>query len=269
MSIALIGNGGEGSLFVQSGGEFTTADLFVGLQYDYTDSNNELVPILGTGWINVEDSGSILNVTSDGFVIGENSHGELFVGYGGKVVSVDHVSGWQDGEGNWVAELPDPANPPEGYVATTSSAWVHIGNAASAYGRLEVNGEGSVFQNDHAPTIVGNFGVGSVIINAGGLLSNPYGEFWVGSNEGSNGDVAVTGVGSRLIQYHPLGYHSEIGGAGFGTMTLNDGGYAEFTELHLGQMPTGLGVVNVWHPTTMLNITHGNLVVADQGMGFL
>ncbi len=265
--LAIIGNGGEGQLHVQQGGQAEIANLVIGRRGEYRDDNDEPHAVNGNGRVIVDDAGSELRVTGAGFKIGLDDQGLMVVRNGGKAVSVDHVSGWQDGEGNWVPEPPDPSNPPEGYEATTSSAWVIIGDTEQGVGHLHVTGNGSVFQNDHAPLLVGNFGQGQLTIDDGGLVHNPHGELWVGVESGSRGSVIVQGNGSRLVQVSE--YDSAIGGSGTGMLTIDDGGLVEVNHLRIGSRTDGVGDVTVWRENSLLKVAEGDLMVGDQGLGFL
>ncbi len=266
-SLAIIGNGGDGWLNVQQGGEVEIANLLIGQQIGFFDQVIQLQVVAGNGQVVVDDAGSILKVTASDFRIGFDDQGEMTIRSGGKVVSVDHVIGWYDDQGQPVPDPEDPNNPPTGVVAATSSAWVVLGDTEQGKGRLTVTGNGSVFQNDHAPLLVGQFGQGQLTIDSGGLVHNPHGELWVAREQGSLGSVIVQNAGSRLIQESE--YPSVIGGAGEGNLTIDDGGYAEVTQLMVGDQSSGVGNVTVWRENSLLKVAQGDFIVGDQGLGFV
>ena len=101
-------------------------------------------------------------------------------------------------------------------VAITSS-YGYLGYNSGSSGTATVTGTGSKWTNS-GDLYVGNYGTGTLRIEAGGQVSNSTG--YLGYNSGSSGTATVTGAGSKWTNSGSL----YVGNSGSGTLHIRDGG---------------------------------------------
>ncbi len=144
-----------------------------------------------------------------------------------------------------------------------------IGYHSGSTGRVTVDGAASTWTMSGDPNLgyygflwVGRQGSGSLLISAGGSVSNPTG--YIGDQPGSSGEVTVDGVGSTWTNSGNL----YVGDNGDGKLTISSGGGVGSSSGHIGSRTgsTGLatvdGVGSTW-------INSSNLYVGNYGEGKL
>lgn len=105
----------------------------------------------------------------------------------------------------------------DGAVVSVASNSTVVGNTASGSGAAAVSGAGS--QLAARGLVVGNYGIGSLLIEQGGLVSAE--SINVGNVSGASGLVEVKGADSRLTSESTI----VVASAGSGTMRVSDGGH--------------------------------------------
>ncbi|MEQ9663203.1 MAG: hypothetical protein RLN87_11725, partial [Parasphingopyxis sp.] len=139
---------------------------------------------------------------------------------------------------------------------------------------VDVDGEDApVIENEgRAPTnaiIVGEFGNGLLTIRSGGVLRTRFGR--IGENEGSRGEIIVTGEGSRFAY---IENDLVVGNAGEGVLLVADGALAEGEATTIGSDATGVGLLTVTGAGSRLTTPQlqtgfagsGTLLVQDGGL---
>jgi T5SS/PEP-CTERM-associated repeat protein len=213
------GAGGSGSVTVSSSGSsMTSSFLNVGVSGDGTMLVNASGAVTNTGEAYIgRFSGSTGHMTVDGLgstwmntgtvlQVGGGGAGSLTVQNGGSVSSIDPSIG--DGTGSTGSAL----------VTGGGSRWNAIGSSGS----------------------VGNFGTGSLTVVAGGSLSIG-GTIYVAKQNGSSGNVIVTGSGSKY-----LGFNMSVGESGTGSLAITSGGIGTLNgSATVGDQTNGRGSVLV------------------------
>ena len=164
---AVVGDAGFGTLTIETSGSFTTRNLFIGNGAG------------STGEVNVDNATLTTDGPSSGhgYRIGQQGTGTLNVTGGGLVQIANDISGG-------IADFD-------------------LGVVAGASGTLNISGAGSSVVAEDA--LIGNGGVGTVMVSAGGLFdqnifTSP--DAFVGVQAGASGNVTVTGDNSRWNMRH-------------------------------------------------------------------
>jgi T5SS/PEP-CTERM-associated repeat protein len=134
-----------------------------------------------------------------------------------------------------------------------------IGDNSGGAGDLSVTGVGSRFTSD-ADLVVGNFGGGTVTIEAGGALRTT--RTRIGDETGAAGDVTIDGVGSTWIDSLQV----VIGNRGAGTAVIRNGATAEWPTATVGDEVGATGDLAAEGAGSTVHIA-GSLRVGDVGQG--
>ena len=108
--------------------------------------------------------------------------------------------------------------------------------------------------------MVGNSGNGTLVVEAGGMVSSVYGH--VGNGDGSTGMATITGTSSQWNNSSEL----RVGWRGNGTLKVEAGGVVSNTNGHLGRNFSSTGTVRVNGDGSEWNNSGGlNVGYADSG----
>ncbi|WP_050132552.1 autotransporter outer membrane beta-barrel domain-containing protein, partial [Yersinia frederiksenii] len=120
--------------------------------------------------------------------------------------------------------------------AKASSAWFFIGTNAGSDGELLVSGADTVLElsDTSAASRIGSSGKGKLTLADGALLHSKGSALSVGSSAGSDGQLIVTGEGTRLHLDKSL----TVGSSGMGRMDILDGAEViVLTNTYIGSAP--------------------------------
>jgi len=133
----------------------------------------------------------------------------------------------------------------------SSAGFVLIGNNFGDTGIATVNGTESSWTNSNGLTdlLVGRQGQGTLTVEAGGMVSNS-GNGLIGGLASGVGTATVTGTGSTWTNSGEIGTGELIvGGAGQGTLSIEEGGQVSNTGVGmLGNLTGSVGTVIVTDP---------------------
>ncbi len=195
--------------------------------------------VLGSGLVDLDGHSIAVGLYSDG-VMTISSGAELVVGQAtinaepastglvtvtgaGSIWRTDQMFVGYEGQATLVIE--------NGGVVTSSGATV---SRVSGTGTVTVDGIGSRWDIGDGGASWGHYGAADVTINNGGVVT--VGDrVYLGNSEGSSGDLAVDGTGSRL----EIDEHLIIGNAGSGSLEITQGGYVEADIVTLGSNTVG------------------------------
>ncbi|WP_238601239.1 autotransporter domain-containing protein [Xanthomonas arboricola] len=160
-----------------------------------------------------------------------------------------------------------------GGAVVTSSDDVSLGSTTTGNGTLRLTGPGAslAINSGFAQLYVGDAGIGSLILQ-GGSSATADGLMLVGNQQGSTGNVLVSGAGSALTARN-----MRVGRSGTGTLDITDGGTVTTTRpyavvnpygMSIGNDTTGVGTVNV-NNSGVLTTTDNFLVIGNDGKGTL
>ena len=207
-AIVTVGNLGDGTLTLSSGGSLDAADVTVGNNYNGAPGST----LTGTATI---ESGSSLMTTGSYDEIGGN------VGATGTVTV--------DGSGS---------------IWSAAAGTVDVGGQGSGF--LTISNDGAVTalqvtvgDNYQGPTTGG--GSGTALIESGGSLTTTGNFNAIGANVGGTGTVTVEGPGSK---WTAAGGTIDDGSEGTGTLTVSDSGAITAVDVTVGdnyQGPTAGG----------------------------
>ncbi|MCC8606238.1 autotransporter domain-containing protein [Xanthomonas vesicatoria] len=174
-----------------------------------------------------------------------------------------------------------------GAAVVTSEEDISLGSTAAGNGTLRLTGPGArlAINSGFWDLLVGEAGVGNLTLQ-GGSQATTAGLMTLGNQQGSSGNVLVTGAGSALTARE-----IRVGRGGTGTMDITNGGTVTTTRpysvvnnygMSLGDGTNGAGTVNVSNGGTLaiadnlllvgmvrdgtLNIGNGGTVNADRGV---
>lgn len=201
-----VGDTGVGALTITSGGSLSDTLSLLG---DATG---------GIGEVMLENSGSSWDNVA-GVIVGQSGRGTLVVRNGGALTTANGF---------------DPTVPVFGNGAS------FIGFDAGSNGSVEVIGSNSIWDNGNNLS-VGWLGSGTLRISDGAVVSNSSGT--IGGalvDNGSNAAVVVDGVGSTWTNRSVLTV-----GAGFGALTVSNGGRVSAQAGIIGQNGDSEGSVTV------------------------
>ena len=276
-----VGDSGTGTLIISAGGIVTDNQNFIGATIgnntkaagtvtvtgsgsSWTDNGDLYVGDYGTGTLLISAGGTVASFASNiGATIGENA------GATGTVTVTGTGSSWT-GNGNLIV-----GDYGAGTLLISTSGSVNasgiamIGNYAGASGTVTVTGIGSTWI-DSGDLYVGDSGTGTLLVSAGGAVTNNENNIGatIGESAGSTGTVTVTGTGSSWTDNGDL----FVGDYGTGTMVISAGGSVTDTENNvgaaIGQIAGSTGTVKVTGSgSTWTN--NGDIVVGNSGTGTL
>ncbi len=194
-----VGNAGSGTLTLDHGATFSAATNQVG---SLNVGNHDTAD----GHLSLDNGSSLTFTTGDagqwtGFNIGGDGSGIVDI-RGGSSITMD-----------------------------VQNAGGGIANSAGSYGELNISGSGSSFSMSQGNVFVaGGYGAvgvtttGKILVEDGGALTLQSVHF--GDQEGSHGELTVTGIGSTATFNEDYGDAVAIGGYGGGTglVDVNNGG---------------------------------------------
>jgi fibronectin-binding autotransporter adhesin len=218
-----IGSYGNGTLNIQAGGQVNNNnnDCWIGNSF----SSTGMVTVTGTGstWTNnsyfyVGESGSgTLNIQAGGQV--SNSYGYIADKSSsiGMVSVIGMGSTWTNNNYLYIGNFGSGTLNIEAGGQVNNYGNGYLGNNSKSTGTATVAGTGSTWVNGNY-LYIGNYGSGTLNIQAGGQVINTYG--YLGYYAGSIGSTSVTGTGSTWINYQTL----YVGYYGTGSLTVDTGG---------------------------------------------
>ena len=243
-----VGASGSGTLNVEAGGVVSNMKGYIGSSSGSTGeatvtgigsqwNNGDLyVGYFGNGTLNVE-SGGVISSTLSGFIgVASSATGvATVIGSGSKWNNVGDLSVGEYGTGTLNVESG-------GVVFNTVSGF--IGRYAGSTGAVTVTGSGSQWNNSGSTwpasgLYVGEYGNGTLNVEAGGVVSNDTGH--IGMASAATGEVTVRGAGS---QWNNLG-GLEVGHLGTGTLKVEAGGVVSNTNGYVGRESSSTGAVIV------------------------
>jgi T5SS/PEP-CTERM-associated repeat protein len=222
----------------------------MGIGSKWTNSTTLSVGVQGTGRLYVHGGGEVSNFT--GYIgSGAGSSGTATVSGNGSVWNNTELRVGNFGTGILNIEAG-------GQVTNTASA--HLGFGPDASGTVTVTGNGSRWTVANTGGLfVGNYGTGTMTIEAGGEVS--ISACYIGYNMNSSGSVTVNGTGSiwnaGLLR---------IGESGTGSLNVEAGGTV-IGGLVLGRSSGASGTVTVTGSGSTWIM--GNIDVGDRGSGTL
>jgi T5SS/PEP-CTERM-associated repeat protein/autotransporter-associated beta strand protein len=237
-----VGEGGDGTLTIESGGRASSAIAYVG---DFAGSSGAAtVTGAGSAW-----------ASSGELFIGYSGEGMLTIEAGGGVSNTNGYIGRQMSSMGTVAVrgvgstwtnsgslTVGAGNDATGTLTIQAGGSVSndfgiIGGSSGSNGNVTVTGAGSTWTNGQLN--VGNLGHGSLTTEDGGHVSTT-GSF-IASAGGSTGDATVTGAGSLWTTNGTFW----VGGSGAGTLTIEAGGRVTNTFGTIANGSTSISTVTV------------------------
>jgi T5SS/PEP-CTERM-associated repeat protein len=215
-----VGDGGNGSMLIESGGTVNTSFSAGGPGVDVNASNGAQASAQVLG------ARSVWNLTSAGgqFVVGDGGNGSVsvtggVVNAGANVVDIGNQSG-----GAGTVSVSSGGTFDAAAASAVSSAFI-VGSAAGASGSLSVTGAGSKVTATGQLT-VGGGGTGALLIASGATVLAGDSSIAtsegvdVGQVSGGSGGITVTGTQSVLSNTGKF----IVGDGGLGTLTVASGG---------------------------------------------
>ncbi|MGH9374764.1 MAG: beta strand repeat-containing protein [Terriglobia bacterium] len=294
-NLYVYGNASPASLLIQAGGAVTdtigeiaggTSGAIVSATVDgagstWSNSSNLFVGYSANGTLTIQNGGM---VTSNGGAIADgagsqgvatitgpgsqwNNSSYLQVGAAGKGALNITNAGTVTGGAATIAEQSGSAGS-SATVDGMNSTWTVNGTLTVGQddtGSLTIQNQGAV-KVSAALTVGGkNTGVGTVLVQSGGVLTND------GGTIDSNGppvlttsSLTVTGVGSNWTN----GGELTVGDAGFGAMTVSTKGVVSNLAATVGAQAGSNGTVTVTGGEAKW-LTNGDLTVGENGTGTL
>ncbi|KFB98058.1 putative autotransporter protein [Trabulsiella guamensis ATCC 49490] len=293
-----VGNDGEGTLIIANGGVVNSTGVTGTL--NVTDSGtvnagSMLVGALatGTGSVNVDGDGSVLNISAGGLILGATGTGFLTITDGGVAnVAMGTVAGSSGGSGTVSVDGTGSAlnlngaltlgYSGTGELTATNSATVNssggtLGQRADGTGTATVSSgaQWNLGNNPQTSLTVGDAGTGTLNINTGGNVSGGQASITLGNAATGNGTLNVDGAGSVLDSQNSL----TVGQSGTGTLNITNSGTASTHTVTAGADAGSTGVINVSqaghldmsnasaigsYGSGTLNITEGGTVSIDE-----
>jgi fibronectin-binding autotransporter adhesin len=267
-----IGYAGSGTVNIQDGGQVSVrSDSYLGymsgsmgttsvtgMGTTWTTSSYLFVGYSGSGTLNIQSGGQV--ACREGYLADKvNSTGAVIVdGTGSTFTNYDILYVGDYGSGNLNIQAG-------GVVVHPWGGGGFIGHSSSSTGIATVMGTGSTWVNNSGSICVGEFGNGTLNIQAGGKVSCRGGS--IGYHSGSTGTVTVTGSGSNWTNTSGL----NIGHEGNGSLIVVDGGSVTATELDVGEAGNGSLTVANGGSVTAKSLycswgdLHGNGNISVQG----
>lgn len=228
LSDLIVGNFGQGTMNIENGGHVSNASTGVignsispftfgvgtvtvtGAGSTWTNSSDLYVGSAGLGSLNVESGGQVINT-------GVGMLGNLTSSVGAATVT-GAGSTWTNSSDFYVGRFGQGTLNIEAGGQVSNVGRGVIGSQDNSVGTATVSGTGSTWTNAFQ-LIVGEFGQGTLNIEAGGQVSN-VGSGVIGNFDGSAGTATVTGTGSTWTNLTNL----LVGISGPGTLNISDSG---------------------------------------------
>lgn len=263
---ALIGNGGNGMLIIESGAAMDVAQILV--------LGNALT---GNGQATITGAGSKLTF-GDAFV-GYDGYGFVWVENGGAFGGAGHdltLGMGTNGEGN--LQLTGPGSVATANVLTVAeegrsvivvsdgarlqTGVATLGNLAGSHGEVRLAGAGTVWANTIDDIFVGRQGEGLVTLSNGAKIE-AVSYVRLGVDAGSTGTMSLTGQDTRL----EAGVAIEVAKAGLAQVTVENGASVRHNDdLLIGQSAGAMGGVIVRGPgSTWQGL--GDAIIGETGIG--
>lgn len=267
-----VGSEGTGALIIEDGATVNSTNvtrigwsstgigtaIVQGSGSSWTTNNSMSVGFGGSGRLLIVDGGAVSNV--EGFVGRETgSTGEVTVsGAGSSWSNSAALEIGSFGMGELMVE-------DGGALSNTDG---RIGREAGAIGTVTIKDAGSTWSNT-GTLYIGDLGKGTLTVADGGK-ANIVASFVIGRQAGAEGLVTLSGAGSSLINTSS----TQVGGAGKGTLIVENGGVGQSNNLSVGVSSGSTGSVAVrgadsrWIAGSILTIGasgHGTLTIEDGG----
>ena len=284
-----VGPGGGGALLVNggaginglgasdtiSGGAGGQASVTVdGTGSAWRSAGELIVGDLGAGSLTISDQGSVSAAATallPAMVLGAGAggYGTLSVaGAGSRAVLTGELDLGQAGAGQ--LQISGQGTLQTGGAAVAPAQGFDIARQAGGSGSATVTGTNSLLTNTGA-FIVGDAGLGSLSVQAGGTVSTSPGTV-VGlaglvianSAAASGSSIALSGAGSQLKVSGLL----DVGAAGSGALQLSGGATLTAGSLDAGDAAPAVGQIGLTGTGTSLSLT-GAGTIADSGTGVL
>jgi len=226
-----IGSAGQGQGLISQGATVLAATPFAA---DQAISAGDSAG--ASGVLTVSDPGSKLQATGQ-LSVGLGGSGSLFIENQATVVTGNNVADATEG--------------------------VDIGQLAGASGKATVTGGKSLLSNT-GQFNVGDAGLGSLAIDAGGTVTTSAGAVIANSASGSGSQVTVTGTGSNWQIAGVL----VVGNAGFGQLGVSQGATVTAGSLDDAAAAGSGGPISLSGTGTALNVI-GTLSIGDKSAGSL
>lgn len=127
---------------------------------------------------------------------------------------------------------------------SVSANFLQFGRDAGAIGTGLVSGTGSTVSIvDQGSLNVGRNGDGVLTIQSGGVVNGTF--IHIGREATGDGEVIVTGAGSKLISAGTNDSSFNVGRYGSGDLTVSNGGLVEAQNFNIGRYAGSVGVVEV------------------------
>ncbi|WP_348935889.1 autotransporter domain-containing protein [Aquabacter sp. CN5-332] len=261
-----VGGQGSGTLTIEANGTVTSTTSYIGLNAGSTGtvtvtgenahwnlgtSDLELGFFSGNGTLTIEAGGT---VTSGTGLIGDGA------GSVGTVTVTGENANWNLGSSSlYVGVLGGGTFTIEagGTVTSRSSS---IGANTGSTGTVTVTGEDATWNLQGSDLSVGNLGIGTVTIEAGGMVTSANG--YIGRMAGSTGTVTVTGADANWNLGSSMLY---VGGHGNGTLTIEAGGTVTSGNSIIGDADGSVGTVTVTGANAHWNLGTSQLQVGILG----
>jgi outer membrane autotransporter protein len=252
LSISKSGAVNSASAYVGYGAASIGTAMVDGMGAVWTNSGKLTVGSLGTGTLTITNGGV---VTSDGAYVGK-------VAGSAGAVTVDGVSStWTNGANLLAVGQNGTGTLTISNGGTVNTTMSYVGNYS--VGTAIVDGAGSTWNGSSALYVgVSGGGIGTLTIRNGGTVKNTVGQ--VGYSGGSTGTVTVDGAGSSWLNGSTL----LVGNAGTGTLTISNGGTVKSAAGIIGGTATGTGTVTVGGANSVW-ANSGDLYVGSLGTAAL
>ncbi|MCB5205516.1 hypothetical protein LH464_24050, partial [Neorhizobium sp. T786] len=250
---SLAASGAVGQTFIDNGQQVIVPDT----QASPWNTGFLLVGNNGTGSLIIHQAG-IVNSDFSGIGVATGGNGTVTLTDPGSEWNVSDLSVGDSGTGNLTVSSG---------AILTSQGNITIGNAPGGIGAVTVVGPGSELHSNNTILggfAVGHFGIGSLTIADGGLVTSDLAS--IGSQSSGEGAVTVTGAGSRWDNDRDL----IVGENGIGSLEITDAGVVTSELGRIGNAAGSVGSVTVRGPGSQWNnLGPGGLAVGFLGRGAL
>ncbi|WOO42236.1 hypothetical protein [Rubellicoccus peritrichatus] len=238
---------------------------------------------LSEGSLTIDGAGSSVEVSDGSILIGDEGIGTMTVQNGGSFSSsYGSIGEYDTGDGYLVVtgsgstfEITETDTFYVGYEGVgdmeitnggyvTAAGDVKAGRRSNGSGNILVDGAGSTL-DVAGELFIGDSGTAGMQIQNGGYVSQDFAV--VGDDEGSYGEVMVSGSGSMWESIGISGYNDIlVGEGGTGVVNVLDGGSVASDAAVIGVSETGLGEILISGNGSNW-VTDNVLIVGDQGTG--
>ena len=237
-----VGRNGTGRIVVENGGLFQGQQTAFGIEQG------------GVGRLLVDGAGSLFEAAATR--VGDAGQGEVMLSNGGAMTAFDITIGAADGSDGMVTIENG---------GRLTSQLTTFGRDAGSTGSAVLTGAGSEWLSEFQ-TVIGDMGTGSIEIRDGAIFRqgptrsvDRDDNSAIGLQEGANGSVLVSGQGSAWISERQELFN--VGKAGTGTLTIEDGALFQVRAMAIGSTRTGVGRVIVDGPGSHLQLGRSSFYV--------